>query len=156
MSNFTTIIRLLALQILLLLGACGTVTRTDGANAGLEVEITKLPSACSQSRKDAMTVSMTIDNGHQPPIGPFGANQEGTSIKKTFKKNSVDGADLFIETNKCSPLRFCVTLGNLTDACAAALSQALGQTVGNGSVLCTGWITPSPCGVWEFKYTDLH
>ena len=148
-------IRLLALQVLLIFGACGSVSQAGGENAGYEVEITELPAECSQSRKSAMTVSMTISNGHQE-IGPFGANQVGTSIKRVFKKNSVDGANLFLETNHCQPLQFCVTLGNLSDACAAALSAALGQTVRNGTRLCTGWITPSPCGVWEFSYTDLH
>lgn len=155
MTSMTTILRLLALQLLVLFGACASVNRTGGESAGYEVEITELPAECAKSRRSAMTVSMTISNGHQT-IGPFGANQVGTSIKKDFKKNSVDGANLFLDTNHCQPLMFCVKLGNLTPDCAAALSAALGRPIANGTTLCTGWITPSPCGEWTFSYTDLQ
>lgn len=140
---------------LLLFGSCGTVTQTGGENAGLEVEITELPDACFPNRKDALRVSMTVETGHST-LGPFGASQDGNSIKKTFKKNSVTGGDPFEEIHPCQPLKFCITIQGISDACAAVLSKKLGRDVGKGSVLCTGWINPKPCGEWNFEYTDLH
>ena len=119
------------------------------------MEITDLPSECATSRKDALAVSLLIDNGHQT-IGPFGANQVGTSIKRRFDKNSVDGANLFLETSHCQPLRFCVKINIISADCAVALSEALGTPVQKDTILCTGDVTPSPCGHWEFDYTDLH
>lgn len=154
MSFRRALLGIVALAALLVLGACGSLSRTGAESDGYEVEITDLPEECGQSRKDALAISIYIDNGHDV-IGPFGANQVGTSIKRVFNKNSVDGASVFLETNKCQPLRFCVRVSHISDACAAALSAALGKPIAKDTVLCTGYINPSPCGEWTFDYTDL-
>ena len=139
----------LLVSIVVALSGCGSLSRTGGESAGYEVEVTGLPDVCAQSRKDALSVDVYIDNSHEPPIGPFGATQKGGTIKRVFNKNSVNDANLFLETNKCQPLRFCVVITRISDACAAALG------VKKGDVLCTGLITPSPCGEWTFDYGDL-
>lgn len=149
MSNLRFLLGALFVSLALAFGACGSLSRTGADSAGYEVEVSGLPTACAQSRKDALSVDLYIDNGSQPPIGPFGATQKGDSIKRTFNKNSVNDANLFLETNKCQPLRFCLVITRISPECAAALGLK------KGDVKCTGYITPSPCGVWEFDYTDL-